>query len=86
MNDEKRDPTGEAARREHRRGVRLDLACEDPEETAADFLRRAYQMGNVRRRRDGDKLNHFMRWCEAITAGMTTEEASAMCAASSPTR
>ena len=28
-------------------------------------------------RRDGDKLNHFMRWCEAITKGMTTAEALA---------
>jgi hypothetical protein len=29
----------------------------------------------VRRRRDGDKLNHFMRWCGAITDGLSKEEA-----------
>jgi len=62
-------------KRAHRRGVRLDVRVEDHEETAADFLRDVSVAWIVSWRRGGDKLNHFMRWCEAITEGMSTEEA-----------
>jgi hypothetical protein len=61
--------------RAHRRAVTIDLRHEDFEETARDLSRHAYQQENVWRRRGSDKLNHFMRWCEAITEGMTTVEA-----------
>ncbi|HJT17890.1 MAG TPA: hypothetical protein VJ853_10895 [Thermoanaerobaculia bacterium] len=33
------------------------------------------QSATVARRRDGDKLSHFMRWCNAITSDMTQREA-----------
>lgn len=61
--------------RAHRRGVRIDVRHEDTDETPADLERDASHAGTVARRRGGDKLNHFMRWCEAITAGMNTQEA-----------
>lgn len=60
--------------RANRRGVRGDLQHVDFETTSKDLTREAYQSDNVRWRRDGDKLNHFMRWCHAITAGMTPQE------------
>jgi hypothetical protein len=58
-----------------RRGVRADVRTEDAEETSADLMRRAYHADNVLWRRGGDKLNHFMRWCKAITEGMDTQAA-----------
>jgi hypothetical protein len=61
--------------REHRRTMRDALGHEDPETTKHDFHRPADQKINVGWRRDGDKLNHFMRWCDAITRDMTKEEA-----------
>ena len=60
-----------AESRRVRRSVRSDLRSD-----SLDNLRRnADQSENVSWRRAGDKLNHFMRWCEAITAGMDTQEA-----------
>ncbi len=61
--------------REHRRKIREALRKEDPESTNVDLQRAAYQLENVGWRRSGDKLNHFLRWCERITEGMTTREA-----------
>ncbi|HEY3052538.1 MAG TPA: hypothetical protein VGK04_04030 [Thermoanaerobaculia bacterium] len=61
--------------RGHRRSVRIDMHHEDSDETSRNLMRRASQSQNVMYRRWGDKLNHFMRWCEAITKGMTTEAA-----------
>ena len=59
--------------RAHRRGVHVHLVHDDRERV--DLTRAASQSSNVWHRRNGDKLNHFMRWCERITAGMTTQEA-----------
>jgi len=64
-----------AASRRVRRAVRGELHAEDPETTKADLHRAANQSMNVRDRRGQDKLNHFMRWGDAITKGMTTDEA-----------
>src|SRR5688500_19976832 len=63
--------------REVRRTVRNDLRHVDFEMTPVDLTRDADQWENVSDRRAGDKLNHFMRWCRAITKGMTAEEALA---------
>jgi hypothetical protein len=41
-------------------------------------MRYADQSENVSWRRGGDKLNHFMRWCERMTDGMTKREALAL--------
>lgn len=62
-------------RRVVRRGVRQALHTEDAEETAVDFTVDADQSGNVSARRGSDKLNHFMRWCESLTEGLSDEEA-----------
>ena len=62
-------------KRAHRHEVRVELRSEDPETTAADLLRDVRVIDIVRARRGGDKLNHFMRWCEALTKCMSTEEA-----------
>ena len=62
-------------KRELRRGVRLELRTEDFEESPADFQRDVSMSGLVWGRRGGDKLNHFIRWCEALTKGMSTEDA-----------
>jgi hypothetical protein len=62
-------------KRSVRRGVRIDVHKEDPETTRRDLLRDANQSSNVAWRRDGDKLNHFLRWCHAITEGMRPEDA-----------
>lgn len=64
-------------KRAHRRTVRADVSREDSEETAADLLRDVRVSDIVQWRRDGDKLNHFMRWCERLTAGMARTEALA---------
>ena len=64
-----------ALKRRVRRAVRGDLRRVDFETTKADLLRDANQSYNVMWRRGGDKLNHFMRWCRAITKGMPAEEA-----------
>ncbi|MGZ4809016.1 MAG: hypothetical protein ACXV7D_06755, partial [Thermoanaerobaculia bacterium] len=61
--------------RSHRRAVSIDLRHEDFEETSQNLMRHAWHTQNVWSRRSNDKLNHFMRWCEAITEGMTMEEA-----------
>jgi hypothetical protein len=60
-----------------RRGVRGDLRHVDFETTEADLFRDANQSYNVMWRRGSDKLNHFMRWCHALTKGMTREDALA---------
>jgi hypothetical protein len=62
-------------KRELRRGVRQDLRNEDFEESAVDFRRDVSMKWIVIHRRSADKLNHFMRWCEALTEGMSREEA-----------
>ena len=62
-------------KRAHRRTVRADVRHEDFEETAADLLRDVRVRDIVQWRRDGDKLNHFLRWCERRTAGMARTEA-----------
>lgn len=62
-------------KRAHRRTVREELHCEDFEETAADLLRDVRVSDIVHGRRGGDKLNHFLRWCERRTAGMARTEA-----------
>ena len=59
--------------RVHRRGVRVHLHHDDRDRV--DLTRAASQSSNVQWRRGGDKLNHFIRWCEQITAGMTTDDA-----------
>ncbi len=40
-----------------------------------DLRRLPYLSDVVSNRRGADKLNHFMRWCEAVTEGMTMQEA-----------
>src|SRR5687767_10134686 len=60
------------ANRWHRRVVRADA---EGDHIAADRICAAEVADTVSWRRGGDKLEHFMRWCEKITAGMTTEEA-----------
>ena len=60
------------ANRRTRHAVRVDLHVENPK---ADLNRAAYLSSVVWQRRGGDKLHHFMRWCEAITEGMTTQDA-----------
>lgn len=62
-------------KRSHRRDLRIDLAVEDPESTAADFLRDVYVEDIVFWRRAGDKLGGFLRWCHAITRGMSERDA-----------
>jgi hypothetical protein len=64
-----------SANRRVRRAVRGDLRRVDFETTPADLRRDADHAETVLWRRAGDKLSHFMRWCRAITRGMTTEEA-----------
>lgn len=64
-----------ARKRAHRRSVRMDLHHEDFDETARDLLRDVRVSDIVGWRRLGDKLSHFMRWCEALTEGMSDEEA-----------
>ena len=55
-----------------RRAVRHDLNVENFD---ADLRRKPYFRSMLWERRGADKLNHFMRWCEAITAGMSAEDA-----------
>jgi hypothetical protein len=64
-------------KRAHRRVIRMELHHEDAETTAANFLRGVSVSDIVGWRRGADKLNHFMRWCRALTKGMTTEDALA---------
>jgi hypothetical protein len=52
------------------RSVRVALRGE-----ADDVKRDAYVGHVVSRRRGADKLNHFMRWCDHLTKGMTVREA-----------
>src|SRR5687768_6904296 len=54
------------------RRVRRDLRS-DPE--GADLQRDSNHRFTVIRRRGADKLNHYMRWCRALTKGMTREMA-----------
>ena len=58
--------------REVRRSVRQDLHVENLD---VDLRREPHFQFMVWDRRGADKLNHFMRWCEAITKGMSTEDA-----------
>src|SRR6185369_17044056 len=64
-----------AASRVVRRAVRQEVRSEDPEETKADWNRVADQRYIIQDRRDADKLNHFMRWGDAITKGMANDDA-----------
>lgn len=57
-----------------RRSVRVDVRRDDLETAPIDLGREAYVQPVVWHRRAADKLNHFMRWCEAMTKGMTREE------------
>ncbi len=59
--------------RKHRRRIRE--ALRDPEFAKQNLHRGAYQGANVSWRRAGDKLNHFMRWCKAITSDMNADDA-----------
>ncbi len=59
-------------KRHTRHAVRIDLHVENLD---ADLNRAPYVGWVVRSRRDADKLNHFMRWCREITAGMSMQEA-----------
>ena len=61
--------------REARHAVNMEIRCQDPELTKGDWHRGADQSDNVRQRRGSDKLNHFIRWCDAITRGMTADDA-----------
>lgn len=58
--------------RQVRHGVRTDLHVEDLD---TDLRRTPYFRSMLWDRRGADKLNHFMRWCREITAGMSTQEA-----------
>lgn len=58
-----------------RRAVRGELHVEDPETTKADWTRAADQSAPVWQRRAADKLNHFMRWGDALTKGMAADDA-----------
>lgn len=62
-------------KRDHRRKIRRELSFEDPECTAADVARDVHVEDIVQWRRGGDKLSHFLRWCERITDGMTVDDA-----------
>lgn len=64
-------------KRRHRRKVRGDLRHQDPETTKAALTRDVRVGDIVSWRRGGDKLSHFLRWCERITKGMTADEALA---------
>jgi hypothetical protein len=64
-----------ANRRGVRRSVRQALHSEDAEETPVDLTADANQWMAVWNRRSADKLNHFMRWCEALTEGLSDSEA-----------
>jgi hypothetical protein len=61
-------------KRAHRRDVRIDVSLRDFETTKADFARDVSLWSVVWDRRAADKLNHFIRWCEKITAGLSAEE------------
>jgi hypothetical protein len=64
-----------ARKRYVRRRVRLDLHAKDFDESNADFLRDVRLSHVVWMRRGADKLNSFLRWCEARTKGMDADEA-----------
>ncbi|HEV7239864.1 MAG TPA: hypothetical protein VGQ36_11540 [Thermoanaerobaculia bacterium] len=64
-----------AKSRKVRRRVHAALHHEDAEETKLDLYQEANQRVNVWDRRGADKLNHFMRWCESWTRGMTERQA-----------
>ncbi len=55
-----------------RHAVRRDLHVENPD---ADLRRKPYFGVMLRDRRGADKLNHFMRWCSAVTEGMSDQDA-----------
>ena len=61
-------------KRRVRRHVRQDLHREDFE-PKADLKLDARLSDVVWDRRGADKLNHFMRWCEAKTKGVDTDDA-----------
>ena len=63
-----------ARKRAYRRTIREKVRVEDAEETSFDLTRDVYVRDLVNARRS-DKLNHFMRWCEAKTKHMTDREA-----------
>ena len=52
-----------------RREVRATLHNDDLEFTKRDVRRDSQHAATVMQRRGADKLNHFMRWCEKLTAG-----------------
>lgn len=55
-----------------RRGVGAALRAGD---ASSGLLRVADHSRTVQSRRAADKLNHFMRWCEELTQGMTNQAA-----------
>jgi hypothetical protein len=57
-----------------RREVRVALHNDDPETTRRDVRRDSDHSVAVMWRRGADKLNHFMRWCESLTEGMSRQE------------
>jgi hypothetical protein len=61
-------------KRRTRRRVRAALHNEDAEETKFDFRETADTYHVARWRQGADKLNHFMRWCESWTNGMTERQ------------
>jgi len=58
--------------RKVRRGLRRDLRGDYED---ADLTRDTYLAHIVQRRRDADKLNHYVRWCRHLTYGMTKQQA-----------
>ena len=62
-------------KRRTRRRVREALDTQDAEETKFDFRETADTYHIARSRQGADKLNHFMRWCETWTRGMTDRQA-----------
>ena len=58
-----------------RRGLRQELRKEDFDDTKIDFGRDACVSDVVWHRRLGDKIRHFIRWCNARTEEMDTEDA-----------
>ncbi|HEX7831030.1 MAG TPA: hypothetical protein VF787_15345 [Thermoanaerobaculia bacterium] len=61
-----------AVKRRTRRAVHQDIHRFD-DDSPVDLLRDARMRVVVNVRRSYDKVNHFMRWCETLTRGMTLQ-------------
>ena len=57
-----------------RRGLRQELRNADFDDTKIDFHRDASVSDVVWHRRLGDKIRHFIRWCNARTEDMDTDD------------